>query len=142
MVATTANAPEYADQSARVTLCIPHNPVLDLVARAEKRGQVRGPLQELLGGSLDEMREVYRQASPFHRAGPDTPPTLFLHGGADTVIPCEQSVAMHERLLALGVHSEIEIWPGKGHGWFNRAPDFAAVLERMERFLVERFGVE
>jgi len=137
LVATTADA----DPSARVNLCIPHNPPLDLVALAERRGQANGAVRELLGGSLAEMREAYHDASPFHRAGPDTPSTLFLHGGADTVIPCEQSTAMHEKLLSLGIHSELEVWPGKDHGWFNRAPDFAAVLKRMEGFLVERFGL-
>ena len=39
------------------------------------------------------------------------------------------------------LRSEIEIYPGRGHGWFNSAPDFALVLKRMEKFLVERFGL-
>jgi len=148
MLATTADVddynpadcdPGYADQPAHVNLCIPHNPPLDLVALAEK-GEAARPLRELLGGSLADMPDAYRQASPFHRADRKTPPTLFLHGAADTTIPSGQSVALHEKLLSLGVHSELELYPGKGHGWFNRAPDFAKVLKRMETFLVERGG--
>ncbi len=152
MVATTADVAEYeageaaggldyADQPAHVNLCIPHNAPLDLVALAEKGGQADKPVRELLGGSLGDMPDAYRDGSPFHRAGPETPPMLLLHGGADTTIPCEQSVALHEKLLSLGVRSELEIYPGKGHGWFNRAPDFAEVLTRMEAFLVAGFGL-
>jgi len=152
MVATTADVAEYeageaaggldyADQPARANLCIPHNAPLDLVALAEGGRQADKPVRELLGGSLADMPGAYRDASPFHRAGPETPPMLLLHGAADTTIPCEQSVALHERLLSLGVHSELEVYPGKGHGWFNGAPDFAGVLKRMEAFLVAGFGL-
>jgi len=152
MVATTAGIaeyeaggdgcdPGYAEQPGHVDLCIPHNAPLDLVVLAEKSGQAVEPVRELLGGSVAEMRDAYRDSSPFHRASAETPPMLLLHGGADTTIPGEQSVALHEKLLSLGVHSELEIYPGKGHGWFNHAPDFAVVLKRMEAFLVERFGL-
>jgi len=152
LVATTSGAaafqadgdrgdPNWADASARVNLCIPHNAPLDLVALAEKRGQADGPIRELLGGSLADVPRTYRRASPFHRADADVPAMLLLHGGADTLIPCEQSLAMHEKLLSLGVHSELEVYPGKDHGWFNHGADFAVVLKRMEAFLVERFGL-
>jgi len=140
LAATTASAPEYGSQPVKVALCIPHNAPLNLVSLGQL-GQALGPIQERRGGGPDEMPEVYREASPFHRAGPDTPPMLLMHGGGDTLIPCEESVAIHEKLLSLGVHSELEIWPGKGHGWFNHAPDFAAVLQRMEQFLVEGFAL-
>jgi len=150
MVATTAGAAQYepgggdsgcVDLPAHVNLCIPHNAPLDLVALAEERGQALKPVWELFGADLADMPDGYRDASPFHRAGLETPPMLLLHGEADGTIPCEQSVAMHERLLSLGVDSELEVYPGKGHGWFNRAPDFAVVLKRMEAFLVQRFGL-
>lgn len=149
LVATTAGEAEYEPEAADATglgepshanLCIPLNAPLDLVALVEG-GWVGEPLKALLGGDLAEVPEVYRAASPFHRAGPHTPPMLLLHGEADPLIPCAQAVTMHERLQSLGVHSELQTYPGVGHGWFNHAPDFAVVLARMEAFLVERFGL-
>jgi len=152
MLATTAAVLQYepsdlgddaghADRPAHVNLCIPHNPPLDLVKLAEARGPAENPLSQLLGGSLQEIPDAYRAASPYHRADSRTPPMLLLHGEADTTIPSEQSRAMHEKLLSLGIHSELEIYPDKDHGWFNHAPDFALVLERMETFLVEQFDL-
>ena len=38
--------------------------------------------------------------------------------------------------------TEIEIYPGKPHAWFNAAAEWLAVQERMERFLEQRFRIE
>lgn len=149
LVATTRGEAGYEPQAVDATclgepshadLCIPLNAPLDLVALAEE-GRAGEPLRALLGGDLAEVPEAYRAASPYHRAGPDAAPMLLLHGEADDLIPCSQSVRMHERLRSVGVHAELQTYPGKGHGWFNHAPDFASVLARMETFLVERFGL-
>lgn len=146
MVATTAAVKEYEgdghnDQPSHVNCCIPHNPALDLVDLAERRGPAESPVTDLIGASVADAPERFRDASPFHRAGGETPPMLLLHGEDDQTIPCRQSIAMHEHLLGLGTHSEVEIYPGKGHGWFNGPPDFCDVLKRMEKFLVERFDL-
>jgi len=151
MLATTAHVLEYepadlggadyADQLAHVNLCIPHNAPLDLVKLAEVRGPALNPVSQLVGRSLAEAPEAYRAASPYHRADARTAPMLLLHGRADTTVPCEQSVAFQQKLLSLGVHSELEMYPDKAHGWFNRAPDFAPVLKRLEAFLTKQFGL-
>ncbi len=41
-----------------------------------------------------------------------------------------------------GVHSEVEIYEVKSHAWFNTEPDRTRCYERMERFLVEQFGLQ
>jgi len=142
MVATTAGVPEYEDGgydefSSHVNLCVPHNGVMDLVELAEAREE---PI-DLIGKSLAEAREIYAEASPLRRVTADAAPMLLLHGDADEVIPCSQSGAMYEKLTRLGVHAEVQIFPGVGHGWFNSPPHFAGVLERMRRFVAERFGL-
>ncbi len=151
MLATTAGVAEYEGDGgygglpSHVNLCIPHNPAVDLVPlgrRSEQAAQTA--VRELLGGSLEETEEMpdaYRAASPYHRASAATPPTLLMHGDADATIVCEQSIAMYEKLLRLGVDAELEVYPGKGHGWFNAPPDFAAVLGRMDGFLAKHFGL-
>jgi dienelactone hydrolase len=42
---------------------------------------------------------------------------------------------------SVGVHSEIEIYQGKPHAWFNNEPDRTIATQRMERFLVEQFDL-
>lgn len=150
MLATTAGIEEYEgdtgfnDCLSHVNLCIPHNPALDLLSLGWRRALPGGrdTLRKLLGGDPADIPDIYHGASPFYRAHAETPPMLLLHGSQDTTIECEQSVAMHERLLRLGVPCEMEIYDGRGHGWFNHPPDFAVVLRRLEDFLVEFFELD
>ena len=69
-------------------------------------------------------------------------PTLLLHGTKDRCVSHEQSVSFYNRLRECGVHSEIELYEGKPHAWFNREPDRTRVLRRIERFLVSRFRLD
>ena len=147
MVATTAGVAEYegdggyGELPSAVQLCVPHNGAFDFVERARASREVPQAVAELLGGTVDEVPDLWRDASPLHRAREKAPPFLLMHGDADELLPCSQSGAMYERLTELGVHAEVEIYPDVGHGWFNQPPHFASVLERMRRFVAERFGL-
>ena len=44
------------------------------------------------------------------------PPTLLIHGDADTDVPYSQSVQMAEALRRAGVQHELITVPGGGHG--------------------------
>ncbi len=147
MVATTAGVAEYEGDgsynefASDVSLCVPHNGALDLVEQAKQWCDPEHPVSMLLGCSVNDNPGLYGEASPQLRADASTPPFLIMHGGTDETVPCSQSQLMNEKLTSLGVHSELEIYPGVAHGWFNHPPHFATVLDRMERFLVEQFGL-
>ncbi len=64
------------------------------------------------------------QASPITHVSQKSPPTLFLHGAADTMIPPSNSIQMHEALQAAGVPSELHVYAGQGHG-YDWQPEFA-----------------
>ncbi|MCK2185215.1 dienelactone hydrolase family protein [Halomonas getboli] len=49
--------------------------------------------------------------------GPDTPPILVAHGGADEAIPLEDVVALSRRLEDAGVDYEIDIYSGAPHAF-------------------------
>lgn len=146
MAAATADVAEYegeggwADFPSHANLAVPINGEFDLPDLIRK-GNLVNVTREFLGKSLAEDPALYDRLSPIKLAHGRMPPMLFLHGDQDRCVSHEQSVAMHERLLALGVPSEIEIYPGKPHAWFNRADEWLPVQERMERFLEARFGV-
>lgn len=53
----------------------------------------------------------------------DHPPTLFLHGGDDLVVPVGTMEPYAERLAADGVDVEVEIDPDAGHAWLESAPE-------------------
>lgn len=50
-------------------------------------------------------------------------PTLFLHGGADLIVPVGTMDTYHQRLVDLGVPTSRIVQPGAGHGWIDAAPD-------------------
>jgi len=53
-----------------------------------------------------------REIRPFIRR---LPPTLILHGDADTVVPVAEAFSLEEALKERKVPYELEIYPGEGH---------------------------
>ena len=53
----------------------------------------------------------------------DHPPTLFLHGGADPLVPIAQMYAYHDQLVAMGLPTQAIVNPALKHGWIPEAPD-------------------
>ena len=63
--------------------------------------------------------EPFHPYCPERNVTPDYPPTLLLHGDADTDVPYEQSVAMAAALDSAGVQHELLTIPGGPHGYIN-----------------------
>jgi dipeptidyl aminopeptidase/acylaminoacyl peptidase len=57
----------------------------------------------------------YASRSPAARADRLTVPVLLIHGDADTRVPTEQSVRLHNALEANGRASQLELLRGLGH---------------------------
>lgn len=72
-------------------------------------------VQELLGGTIDEVPERYDLASPINHVAPDAPPYLFIHGSADVFVDVEQSEQMRDALLAAGNDARLLVVPAGGH---------------------------
>ena len=144
MMLTTAGVEEYEGDGgndgfgSHVNLGILFNGEYDM-RDLVRRGSLIEAMRQFLGGTPQEAPGRYDEISSVQRIHKDVPPVLLLHGTADIGVPCRQSIDFHDRLKALGVHSEIELYPDKPHAWFNFEPDRTATLKRMERFLVEQF---
>ena len=74
-------------------------------------------------GGHDPISEIdwFTPYSPAENVGQTYPPTLLLHGDADTDVPYEQSVHMAERLAAANIEHEFITIPNGPHG-FDRDP--------------------
>lgn len=70
---------------------------------------------------------VYAAASPITHVTSHSPPTLLLHGDADTLVPLTQSAAMQAALAAAGVPVRLVTIPGGIHG-----ADFGAAQGRAD----------
>jgi pimeloyl-ACP methyl ester carboxylesterase len=52
----------------------------------------------------------------------DHPPTLFLHGGQDPIVPISQAQAYYQELTAQGFDTKFVEDPSAGHQWLSVAP--------------------
>lgn len=67
-------------------------------------------------GNSAPVKALYDAASPVTQVGPNSPPTLLLHGDADALVPYAQSVAMEAALRKAGVPTRLVTVPGGVHG--------------------------
>ena len=90
--------------SARPDALVLFNPVID-----------NGP-----GGyGHDRIGERYPAFSPIHNIDPDAPPTLFLLGTEDHLIPVSTARRFQELMREADVRCEVVLYEGQGHGFFN-----------------------
>ncbi|MEV6612030.1 alpha/beta hydrolase [Kutzneria sp. NPDC051319] len=81
-------------------------------------------------------------ASPIDLLHKDFPPTIVFHATADVLFDVRSSVALHQRLTALGVSAELHVYADRNHG-FDRAPSMAratvaATTSFLERMVTHR----
>lgn len=96
-------------------------------------------LPHLLGGTPEEVPELYELGSPVTRVGLHCPPTLLLHGAHDFGVKVEQARRLHQALRDAGVTSVYIEYPDSEHGFdlFFRqwSPAAQAATCDTERFL-------
>lgn len=85
----------------------------------------------LLGGRPAEQSALYLERSPVIRLGPDSRPTLILHGQQDRCVPVSQAQELYAGLRALGIDAELVVYPREGH----QAKEPAHVEDQRERIL-------
>lgn len=96
--------------------------------------------KEVTGRDPDTEPKAFDPWCPVRNVTPDYPPTMLLHGDADTDVPYRQSVLMAEELRRHGVAHEL-VTVSKGPHGFDRAidkPEIAALFDRAVQFLVRR----
>lgn len=109
------------------------NPVLDTTEKGFGQDKV----------TLARATEI----SPCHHVRQGLPPTLVMHGDADTVAPFENAERFTRDMQAADNVCRLVSYPGRGHGFFNRREmaegvddaDFRDTLRETEAFLGE-FG--
>lgn len=96
----------------------------------EPKGAGAGLTTERLGAEAEAI-------SPAHHIGPHTPPTLILHGKADTTVPYASVVAFESVMKKAGRPCKLVGYDGEGHGFFNRGEYYTKTLAEADAFLVE-----
>ncbi len=127
----------HSDQSARVNaVCDFYGPTDFLVETMPARSKsADSAVGKLLGGPVDERKEVARQASPLTYITPDDPPFLIVHGDQDKLVSIEQSERLEAALKKAGVEVTFLTVKNGGHGFGPGSdPDPIAIRERVIAF--------
>lgn len=74
------------------------------------------PESLLLGGPVEEKRDLARQANPIRHIDPQDPPFLIIHGTDDRTVPWNQSQLLFAALKEKGVPVHLHEIKGAGHG--------------------------
>ena len=83
--------------------------------------------------------------SPAHNVSRDDPPTIVFLGSKDSLIPVATAKKFDEDLKSAGVNSEIWIYDGQPHGFFNEGKNQKAFLDtvrKMDAFLTSQRWLE
>jgi acetyl esterase/lipase len=70
-------------------------------------------------GSLPNREDLARRVSPLTYVRTGLPPILTIHGDADTTVPYDHAVRLHQALAKAGVTNQLLTIPGGKHGNFT-----------------------
>lgn len=104
-----------ADQSSRVTCVVDFCGPSDFSA-IPIATHAAGPIRQLLGGSLEEIKGKLTAASPVTYVSKDDPPFLIVHGTDDNTVPIRQAEILYEALQQADVEAVFLKIEGGGHG--------------------------
>ena len=114
---------EDPDVSVRPNALVLFNPVYD-----------NGPD----GYGYDRVEAYWREFSPLHNIDENTPPAIVFLGTEDHLVPVATAEEFRDRMLQHGIRSELLLFEGAGHGFFNYRGDkqyYRATVAEMDRFL-------
>ncbi len=87
--------------------------------------------------SIERLGVERQVISPAHHIGLHTPPTLILHGKADTTVPYASVVAFESVMKKADRKCKLVGYEGEEHRFFHKGEGFTKSLAEADSFLVE-----
>ena len=72
------------------------------------------------GYGHDRVKPRWKEISPMHNIRKGAPPTIVFLGTKDKLIPVSTAQEYEKRLVAVGTRSELHLYEGAAHGFFNK----------------------
>ncbi len=119
----------YQGTDSRVQCVVDQFGPTDLLAMGGSHDDARSPEAELIGGALQEHKELAKAASPITYVSHHTPPLLIIHGDNDPHVPFNQSEILYAALQKADVECIFIPVRGGGHGGF-RNPEIASRIRQ------------
>ena len=84
-----------------------------------------------------KVKDRYREISPMHNIRKGIPPAIVFLGTQDKLIPVETGKRFQQKMQAVGAISELHLYEGEGHGFFNkgRGKSYPDTIQKMFAFL-------
>lgn len=92
------------------------------------------------GYGHERVKKWFPAISPAHNITEDDPPTIVFLGAEDHLVPVATAKKFDTQLKAAGVMSEVWIYDGRGHGFFNERKSKESFLDtilKMDHFLTK-----
>ena len=80
----------------------------------------------------------YKKFSPLHNISEQMPSTIVFLGTKDVLTPVATAKKFQRLMKQKGVTSELRLYKGQGHGFFNYGKEYDQTLKQMDRFLKRR----
>ena len=95
------------------------------------------------GFGTEEMKNRYKEISPLHNIDSTAPPTLFILGTKDPLIPVQTAEQFTKKMVQSNVYCELHLYEGAGHPIFFYAKaltaDFYKIRKESDEFL-KKYG--
>lgn len=82
-------------------------------------------------------RAILKQISPTYHVTEKAPPTLIIHGDADTLVPIQQAELIINKLKAAKVPCELVVKEKAEHGWPDILKDMPRLADWFDKYLAK-----
>ena len=91
------------------------------------------------GYGYDRVKDYWKEFSPLHNIDKDTAPAIVFFGSNEKLVKQTSMKEFQAKMKKLGIKSELTIYEGPGHGFFNYGMDknkwFLATMTETHNFL-------
>ncbi|KAH8922300.1 alpha/beta-hydrolase [Atractiella rhizophila] len=98
-------------------------------------------LDKLVGGTTEEVPQVWKDRSPIFNVEKINAPLLLLQGLEDKVVPPPQAIEMRDSLKSRGIRVALFLFKGEGHGFRMKQTVITSKVEET-RFYRSTWGIE
>lgn len=86
----------------------------------------------------EKRNEIGKVISPVNHVSADDPPSLIIHGDADTLVPIQQAEIIIDKFKEAKVPCELVVKKGAAHGWAGLDKDLLTLADWFDKYLAKK----
>jgi acetyl esterase/lipase len=137
LAAGTGGIEEFEGDSGNPTVGSEVAAVIGVAPVADLTEWARRPTMAKLFGE-NPAAAIVKAASPMAHVNGNYPPTLLVHGTADTRVPHAMTMRMYQALEQAGVPVDLQLYAGQDH-FFDQEPQFCAAISDAMALFIARY---